>query len=1191
MVSATRRRLCSIAQELRVVELENLRLRAENDKLQKWQNSAACAALTDEGKYTGDHLTMTGDGSNDGVFRSTLRGQDRPPPPPSQQSAQRRPERPEDRPAPTQQGVRRRQERPGSAPVATSRPRNWSASLSGSAGFPGPTKNPPKSSRPGSPRRGHRSPRLDESPERSTPAMGHGADRPNEPMRYHKAQVRPAGRIPWDRPPPKVTIGKSPQFGKPAIGGEARRPREAPRHMEVSGSAFGSRSTPASPSNARPHHRAPVPYVESQVPERMEAALVAPPEGPGGAPFVLGFVDPEAVGKLDEAHKARAKILEQRRKEKVRQLSRYEPPPRWSPSAPSLSEIEALHGEPVRNTIRCRFAGSLPRDVLMSNLDWESFKSAFVNLLAAVEGVGDKIHASVFVRDTLVMVSVAVQVPGSADKVAAALRESLQSGDLSRKASEKLQESQEPEETACLEAIKEFFCSRVQLMTLLVSERHEWKISDLRNQIVLHGGSSCLESSSFGLDGCGDLVLQMHPRGTRSHGAKSSSRVALHLCAPALDLPTFSFVLAIGTIGSGERWIGPFGRFGSRFVPGGAVCSPEELYDLLDQNGCLTVSVEAVGQHSGSNTMPQGGSQASSAQDQASQSTKVGSQIRVPLSDDAIYKMGLQAAQRQKAGAALKDAEERAAELVQETKALGRGLEEMALRCKEHTDASLVACGLAGPPGSGPAGNLQQQVDAAFKKAEQCKQSVASVLEGSAALKSSVEELRLAGAAEAERVSGIEGIVEQLRAAGPPEIPDLDQLRHQSQSALEQVEQLRAETAAAAPPEIPGLDQLRQQSETAAQQVNNLDGTVNLLKEDVLGTQNMINQELSNHTRDAEALRQEVQECKDLLQQEREQSARALEALEAETARKIRTLEEQAENAAASRSDQSGTVEVEDRIAALEHQISSATAAPAAGLDERDERIAALEAEVLALKELTMATAAAALATPERPESVSSVTAVVGASTDTENTAAPGAQAAPGENTEPTDPPDAAGMDEHSGNAGAADGPPVETAPEADGPSADAPLAAPAPEAHGPTAEEAQPASAFNEEKEAATPEAQASEAADTEEIESLAEDDKFIMDASIQSIIRMEGMEPPGLASSAATECLEDDRSNMSDVDNTLLEEASGEAGKFLSPKARGSLDNELDAALGLLPAPSEATEDWQDDGSDLDVDLSMPQ
>merc|ERR1711937_187111 len=145
-----------------------------------------------------------------------------------------------------------------------------------------------------------------------------------------------------------------------------------------------------------------------------------------------------------------------------------------------------------------------------------------------------------------------------------------------------------------------------------------------------------------------------------------------------------------------------------------------------------------------------------------------------------------------------------------------------------------------------------------------------------------------------------------------------------------------------------------------------------------------------------------------------------------------------------------------------------------------------------------------------------------------------------------------AGSDEHSvGNAGEADAPP----------------AAAAPEAHGPTDEEAQPASAAKEEKEAATPEPQASEAAETEEIESLAEDDQIIMDQSIQSIIRMEGLEPPALASSAATECQEDDRSNCSDVDNTLLEEASGELGLFLSPRARGSLDNELDAALGLLP------------------------
>merc|ERR1719265_1384186 len=113
----------------------------------------------------------------------------------------------------------------------------------------------------------------------------------------------------------------------------------------------------------------------------MEGALVAPADGPGSAPFVLGFVDPEAIGKLEEAHRNRAKILEQRRKEKVRQLSRYEPPPRWSPSAPSASEIEALHGEPVRNTVRCRFAGSLPREVFMSKPDWAgSFKSAFVNL-------------------------------------------------------------------------------------------------------------------------------------------------------------------------------------------------------------------------------------------------------------------------------------------------------------------------------------------------------------------------------------------------------------------------------------------------------------------------------------------------------------------------------------------------------------------------------------------------------------------------------------------------------------------------------------------------------------------------------------------------------------------------------------------------------------------------------------------
>merc|ERR1719428_2220552 len=120
-------------------------------------------------------------------------------------------------------------------------------------------------------------------------------------------------------------------------------------------------------------------------------------------------------------------------------------------------------------------------------------------------------------------------------------------------------------------------------MTLLVSERHEWSILELKNQLRMHGASSCLESPAFGLSGCGGLVLQMHPRGMRSHGSRNNGRVALHLCAPALDLPTFSFVLTIGSIGSGERWIGPFGRFGSRYVPGGAVCSQEELLELVDK--------------------------------------------------------------------------------------------------------------------------------------------------------------------------------------------------------------------------------------------------------------------------------------------------------------------------------------------------------------------------------------------------------------------------------------------------------------------------------------------------------------------------------------------------------------------------------------------------------------------------------
>ncbi|CAE8695505.1 unnamed protein product, partial [Polarella glacialis] len=204
------------------------------------------------------------------------------------------------------------------------------------------------------------------------------------------------------------------------------------------------------------------------------------------------------------------------------------------------------------------------------------------------------VTVSAAVRSQKVVVHVTFAGPSIGPKEAAALEESLVNGGLRRAALRECSKQTPP-----AHAVRQFLLRRVTSEVYWVVGRHEWRLP-FSHRLHLNGrhGSSVIVSEPFDFAGGRNLTLHLHPRGFWRPGRHcdphdlASSSAALTLSAAGNDLPRLQFLLSAGRCTS--SWVGPYGREGQRFCPGGQICSLEELGQAMDSDGTLTLVMEAV---------------------------------------------------------------------------------------------------------------------------------------------------------------------------------------------------------------------------------------------------------------------------------------------------------------------------------------------------------------------------------------------------------------------------------------------------------------------------------------------------------------------------------------------------------------------------------------------------------------------
>eukprot|EP00434_Breviolum_minutum_P009686 symbB.v1.2.008527.t1/scaffold532.1/size190944/1 len=233
--------------------------------------------------------------------------------------------------------------------------------------------------------------------------------------------------------------------------------------------------------------------------------------------------------------------------------------------------------------MRCRLLGRADL-AAVSVAGWQAtFETELQGYLAQLLEMDER-NILVRARRKNAKVSVHVSMHGM-EKDAITLQQSLWDGRLRRLALRNCTGLESPWPTS--QALRQFLLRDVNCEVFWVLERHEWHIQNFQ-QALSQRPYAMMTSEAFDLGGGTNLTLHLHPAGPATANARG---VCLTLSAAGHGLPSFPFLLSAGT--NSEIWAGPYGRDAShRFLPGGALCTVEELRQLHEN--CLVLSIEAV---------------------------------------------------------------------------------------------------------------------------------------------------------------------------------------------------------------------------------------------------------------------------------------------------------------------------------------------------------------------------------------------------------------------------------------------------------------------------------------------------------------------------------------------------------------------------------------------------------------------